>query len=213
MTNFTREDSFSAANYDWILKLGKEYVDMSNRGKYFLIILLIALGCTNVQSPNKMLEEKLTEYRNDPAYAAVQAKAKEKLNEWIGAGIEDVQILKECTWKVDEMVFFNSRKDRAYLLLPIQDNLEDAELDYVYVMYAALEDGQWNIYFAGLPNMVFPRERFGNKPISLAKLSELSRGELLKSYMDKNGKVNDAFVDKPYNEDLKAKQAKFLKKE
>ena len=159
-----------------------------------------------------MFEEKLTEYQKDPAYAAVQAEASKKLNEWIAAGLEDVQILKECIWKLDDAVFFNSRKDRAYLLLPIQDNLEDAELDYAYVMYAALEDGKWNIYFAGLPNFVFPRERFDNKPISLDKLSELSRAELQKGYMDKNGKVNDAFVDKPYNDDLKAKQAKFLKK-
>lgn len=180
---------------------------------FYLLLLLMTMttiGCARGADKERAFEKMLKAYKQDPAYNAVQAEAKSKLTEWIAAGIRDVQILKECAWKLDDAVFFNSRKDRACLLLPIQDNLKDAELDYVYVMHAAREDGKWHIYFAGLPNLVFQRKDFGNEPITLNKLSQLARAELLKSYLDSDGKVNDAFVDAAYTDDLRAKHEKFL---
>jgi hypothetical protein len=88
-------------------------------------------------------------------------------------------------------VFFNTKKDKAYLLLLIQNNDRSAELDYVYLMYAARKDGKWNVYFSSLPNYVFPRERFGNnKTISFEQLSKISRNELLKGYLNGSGEIN-----------------------
>lgn len=146
----------------------------------------------------------------DPEYKAVQTTAELKLNEWIGKGLEEVQFLRQCKWKLDEAVFFNSERNRCYLLLLIQDDLADAHLDYIYQMYAVKENKVWVIYFAGLPNMVFPRARFGNKPISLGKLSELGCAEMLKGYLDRNGDPKDDFVNKAYTDDLKSKQNRFL---
>lgn len=185
---------------------------MIKKFSYLLLIMILALGCANHQSKKGMLEEKLLEYKLNPAYNVVLNEAKVKLHEWMLAGLEDADFLNECKWKFDDAVLFNSRKDRALLLLLIQDNALHAELDYCYMIYAALYQGKWNIYFAGLPNMVFPRNRFGNKPISFNKLSEIARAEILNSYLYKNGEVNDAFVMGMYNEDLKAKHLKFLNK-
>ena len=126
--------------------------------------------------------------------------------------IAHVEVLVECPWKLDEAVFFNSRKDRAYLLLLIQDNLQKAELDYVYVIYAALEENKWQIYFAGLPNLVFPRASPAMKPIEMDRLSVLAKAELAKNYLSGDGAIKDQFVDRAYTADLKKKHDKFLRK-
>ena len=160
-----------------------------------------------------ILENQLNDLKKTTEYKQVQLAANDNLNGWIAADLEDVHLLKECKWKLDEAVFFNTKKDRAYLLLLIQDNLETAELDYAYVMYAALDRSVWKIYFAGLPGYVFPRARFaGNKTVPFQVLSKLSRGELLKGYYDENGDISDSFVNKPYTSALLANHVKFLHK-
>lgn len=168
------------------------------------------MGCQNERNRHDMLEKKLTEYKSMPVYHTVHTAANSALNNWLNDSLTDIEVLKECIWKVDDALLFNTEKNRAYLLLLIQDQLPQAEMDYVYVMYAALEDEKWNIYFAGLPNLVFPRDRFKHQPLSFAQLSKLSRQQLLPSYLNRNGEVNDDFVNDAYTQDLKAKQLKFL---
>ncbi|MEJ2880521.1 hypothetical protein [Pedobacter sp. GR22-6] len=178
---------------------------------YFLMLLAFSfVSCSNTDQSAPMLENTLKANEQHPSYQVLQDVVKKQLRSWIADGIEDTQVLTECPWKIDEAVFFNSQKDRAYLLLLIQDDLEGAKLDYVYVMYAALEKKHWNIYFAGLPNLIFPRS--GNQPASWNELSQMARAELSKQYLNPQGQINDQFVNQAYTADLKAKQAKFLTK-
>ncbi|MBB6272671.1 hypothetical protein HDF26_003128 [Pedobacter cryoconitis] len=181
---------------------------------YLLIPFFVSLaGCLNGQSKTKkMFEEQLNAIKGTKSYQDVQKSANESINQWLAAGLEEVQVLKECNWKVDDAVFFNTKKDRAYLLLLLQDKDKDAELDYVYVMYGALENEKWTIYFVSLPNLVFPRERLSgdkHQPVPLAELSRLARQEILKGYY-KGAAINDEYVEKVYTEDLRNRQARFL---
>jgi hypothetical protein len=181
---------------------------------YLLIPFFVSLaGCLNGQSKTKkMFEEQLNEVKGTKAYQDVQKSASDSLNQWLAAGLEEVQVLNDCNWKVDDAVFFNTKKDRAYLLLLLQDKDKEAELDYVYVMYGALENEKWNIYFLSLPNLVFPRERLSDdkhKPVPLEELSRLARQEILKGYY-KGGVINDEYVEKAYTEELRRRHTKFL---
>ena len=169
-------------------------------------------GCTTNDQSDQMLEKTLKNYELHPSHRAVQEVTIQKLQTWIDSGVEDVQVLKECEWKLDKGVFFNTQKNRAYMLLLIQDNLPNAEMDYVYVLYAALERNNWVVYFAGLPNLVFPRAQLNHQPISWVELSKLAKEELRPKYLHADGRVNDEFVDQAYTADLKAKQSKFLTK-
>lgn len=160
-----------------------------------------------------MYEQQLELMKHTQVYQDVQKSAKASFEEWLKQDLEEVRMLNDCNWKIDEAVFFNTAKDKAYLLLVMQDRAPDAELDYVNMAYAALENGKWGIYFLSLPNMVFPRERFSKdkfKPIPLSVLSEYSRESILNSYMDRSGKINNAYVDSEYTDELKARKAKFL---
>lgn len=159
-----------------------------------------------------MFEGQLEEMKGTKTYKDVQRVANEQLKKWLLEGLEEVQVLKDCNWKVDEAAFFNTKKDRGYLLLLLQDKAQDAKLDYVYVMYAALEKDNWNIYFLSLPNLVFPRERLRNdknSPVPLDLLSSLAREEILKGYYKGNA-INDQYVEKAYTEELRGRHAKFL---
>lgn len=180
---------------------------------YLLMLLLVSTaGCLNGQSKIKMFEAQIEKQKGTEPYETVKESAVNSLKKWLADGLEEVQVLNNCNWKVDDAVFFNTKKDRAYLLLLLQDKDRDAELDYVYVMYGALEAGKWNIYFLSLPNLVFPRARFSSdkhQPVPLDKLAELAREELLKGYY-KGNTINDQYVEKINLDELKSRHAKFL---
>jgi hypothetical protein len=183
---------------------------------YLLVTILITTtSCLNGQSKAAMFEDQLQEYKVTQAYNEVQEAAAKDLQQWISDNLEEVELLKECTWKVDDAVFFNTKKDRCYLLLLIQDNAKEAEIDYVYQMYAALEDGKWKTYFSALPNYVYLRERL-NLPkytsVPMETLSRLARQEMLKGYYGSNRTIDDNFVDKTYTPFLKKRHVKFLNK-
>jgi hypothetical protein len=176
-----------------------------------LLVLLCLYSCSTEKSKTANFDRLLTNYKLSPAYADVKNTAKQDLEKWIQADLEEVHILTECKWKLSDDVFFNTKKNRAYLLLLIQDNNKSAELDYVYIMYAAREDTKWNVYFSSLPSYVFPRARFGsNKTISFEQLSKISRNELLKGYLDGSGELDDKFVNKTLTPDLLKRHVAFL---
>ena len=183
---------------------------------YLLIIVFISMtGCLNGQNKINMFADQLQKDKNTAPYKEVMAAANSDLNQWIADGVEEVQILKECNWKVDDAVFFNTTRDKCYLLLLMQDKAKGAEIDYVYQMYGALEGKQWKIYFSSLPNYVYLRERLKlpeGTPVPMETLSKLSREELLKGYYKSNGEIEDSFVDKVYTPLLKERHVKFLNK-
>lgn len=182
---------------------------------YLLLMVFISTTCcSSRQDKNKMFEHQLKEYKVTTPYKEVVAAADNCLKKWISEGVAELQILKECTWKIDDATFFNTKKDRCYLLLLIQDNAWDAEVDYVYLMYGALENNKWKIYFSSLPNYVYLRERLKLTkitPVPMKLLSKLSREELLKGYYHSNGDIDNSFVNKAYTTALKERHLKFLK--
>ena len=168
-------------------------------------------SCSSQSRKNASYDLLLTDFKKSPAYSDVRSAAQQHLLKWIKADLEEIHILSECKWKLSDDVFFNSTKDRAYLLLLIQDSDQGAELDYVYPLYAALQDDQWVVYFSGLPGYVFPRERFGeHKQISFEQLSRISRDEVLNGYLDDSGKISDEYVNKAYTPELRKKHIQFL---
>lgn len=97
-------------------------------------------------------------------------------------------------------------------MLPNQDRDPQAEVDYVQVLYASKEEGKWNIYLESLPNLVIPRKKKNGSFIAntLDQLVEAGNKEIHRHYEDGNDKMNDKFISKEFNEDLKKKHQRFL---
>lgn len=185
--------------------------------KYLLIFISITglFACVNIDHRRALFDAQLDVFKKNDSYHEVQTSANKSLKKWVAEDLRDIQVLKKCNWKLDDAVFFNSKKDRCYLLLLIQDKDTLAKQDYVYVMYGALENEKWNIYFTGLSTMVFSRDKYSkdeHEPISMAALSLLSREEVLHDYYKANRRINDEYVNKAYTQELKKKQETFLKK-
>lgn len=144
----------------------------------------------------------------------VLKSANEKISSWLAEGVAGVQFLKNSNWKIDNEVFLNSKRDKGYLLLLNQDKDAEAELDYVQTLYAAKENGQWNIYLASLPNLVVPRQKENGrfKANSLTVLSEVGKKEINSRYKNGGGTINDDFIDQEYTPDLKKNHDLFLAK-
>lgn len=188
-----------------------------HREKYLLIFISIIglFACVNTDRRRALFDAQLDVFKKNDIYHDVQATANKSLKKWLSEDLKDIQVLKKSNWKLDDAVFFNSRKDKCYLLLLVQDKDTPAKLDYVYLMYGALEREKWNIYFTGLSTMAFSRDKYNkneHEPIAMNMLSLLSREEILQDYYKANRHINDEYVNKAYTPDLKKKQATFLKK-
>jgi hypothetical protein len=185
--------------------------------KCLLIFISITgfTACVNADHRRALYDAQLDVFKKNEIYTEVQSAAHHSLKKWIAEDLEGIHVLKSCNWKVDDAVFFNTKKDKCYLLLLIQDKNPKAELDYVYVMYGALAHNQWVIYPTGLSVMVFPRKEAGDDhytPVPLTTLSLLSRDDILKHYYKANRHINDEYVDKAYTPELKKKRELFLQK-
>ena len=142
----------------------------------------------------------------------VKIAAGQILSSWLAQGIEGVQFLKNSEWKIDNHVFLNSSNDKGYLLLLNQDKDPQAELDYVQVLYASKEEGKWAIYLESLPNLVIPRKKENGRfiPNTLSQLAAAGEKEIGRQYKSGNGEINDQFINKEFNEDLKKNHQRFL---
>lgn len=195
----------------------QELMMNKHRKKYLLIFLSITglFACVNIDHRRALFDAQLDVFKKNDIYHEVQIAANKSLKKWLAEDLRDVQVLKKSNWHLDDAVFFNSRKDKCYLLLLIQDKDTLAKLDYVYLMYGALEHEKWNIYFTGLSTMAFPRDKYSkdeHEPVPMATLSLLSREEVLQNYYKANRRINDEYVNKAYTQELKKKQETFLKK-
>lgn len=142
----------------------------------------------------------------------VKTTARKVLTSWLAEGIEGIQFLKDSEWRIDDQVFLNSSNDKGYLLLLNQDKDPQAELDYVQVLYASKEDGKWNIYLESLPNLVIPRKKENGSfvPNTLEQLAAAGEKEMGRQYKNGNGAINDEFINKEFNEQLKKNHQRFL---
>lgn len=146
------------------------------------------------------------------AQTTVKTAARHILTSWLAEGIEGTQFLKTSNWKIGDHVFLNNSNDKGYLLLLNQDKDPHAALDYVQVLYASKEKGKWNIYLASLPNLVIPRKKENGSYVAntLSQLAAAGEIEIGRQYKSRNGAINDDFIDKELNEDLKKNHQLFL---
>lgn len=184
--------------------------------KYLLIFISVTglFACVNIDHRRALFDAQLDVFKQNDSYHEVQTATNKSLKKWVAEDLRDIQVLKKCNWKLDDAVFFNSKKDRCYLLLLLQDKDPLAKQDYVDVMYGALAKEKWNICFTGLSTMVFSRDKYSkddHEPVSMATLSLLSREKILQDYYKGNRHINDEYVNKAYPE-LKKKLETFLKK-
>lgn len=160
-------------------------------------------------------ETELKTIKQSDVYAQVTQTANKDLNLWLAAGLKEVQALRQCNWKVDDAVFFNSKKDRCHLLLVLQDKDKNAELDYVNMMYGALVNKRWTIYYLSFPNLVFERQYMTKSkqiPIPIPTLAKLAHQTVLNGYYNHDGSINDAYIDEAYTANVVARHKLFLKK-
>lgn len=170
-----------------------------------LLLFGKASGCKNINA-------KETSKMDTIAQIKVKNAAHQILTSWLAAGIEGVQYLRSSEWKIDEQVFLNSSKDKGFLLLLNQDKDPHATVDYVQILYASKEEGKWNIYLESLPNLVIPRKKDKGSFVAntLTQLSEAGKKEIGRHYKNANGQINDAFINKEFNTDLKKNHQRFL---
>ncbi|MDF2932753.1 MAG: hypothetical protein K0R36_2084 [Chryseobacterium sp.] len=171
----------------------------------FLLLFGTVSSCKkiNAEETNKM---------HKTAQEEVKVAASKILTLWLAEGIEGVQFLSNSKWKVDDQVFLNSSNDKGYLLLLNQDNDPQAEVDYVQVLYASKEEGKWNIYLESLPNLVIPRKKENGSFVTntLSQLADVGEKEIGRQYKNGNGGINNEFISKEFNEDLKKNHQRFL---
>ncbi|PTX11823.1 hypothetical protein C8N37_103400 [Sphingobacterium faecium] len=74
------------------------------------------------------------------------------------------------------------------------------------------EDGKWNIYMESLPNLVIPRKKDKGNFVAntLGQLAEAGEKEIGREYKYGNGEINDKFISKEFNEDLKKNHQRFI---
>jgi hypothetical protein len=82
----------------------------------------------------------------------------------------------------------------------------------VQVLYASKEEGKWTIYLESLPNLIIPRKKVNGSFVAntITQLAEAGEKEIGRQYKSGNGAINDEFVNKELNEDLKKNHQRFL---
>lgn len=182
--------------------------------KNILLISIAVLSflCTASSCVPKNTNPEETTKMDTTAQKEVKIAARQILASWLAEGIEGVQFLSTSEWKIDEAVFLNSSHDKGYLLLLNQDRDPQAALDYVQVLYASKEEGKWNIYMESLPNLVLPRKKENGSFVAntLDQLAAAGEKEIGRHYRNGDGGINDGFINKEFNEDLKKNHQRFL---
>lgn len=176
------------------------------------LICITVFSLFGTASRCKNIKPEETTKMDTTAQQEVKIATRQILTSWLAEGIEGVQFLKTSDWKIDDQVFLNSSQDKGFLLLLNQDKDPQATVDYVQVLYANKEEGKWNIYLESLPNLVIPRKKDKGSFVAntLNQLAEAGEKEISKYYKSANGEINDAFINKEFNEDLKKNHQRFL---
>lgn len=185
--------------------------------KNYTFIICMILGTLTVcvlimcRPARKMTAEE--EKANTLLSKEVVKAAYQTINLWLDSGVEGVQYLRECNWRIDEKVILNSKGDRGYFIILTQDKVQDAELDYIQVMYAAKESGIWHFYIGSLPSLVIPRQQSGTKfvPATLDYLAEVGEKELDRLYKRRTQRLTDEVINAESLTGLKRKHEKFAK--
>lgn len=184
----------------------------NNMTKNIILICMSFLLLHSTASSCKKKNAEETNKMDMTAQKEVKVAARKILTSWLSEGIEGVQFLNNSEWKVDDQVFLNSSNDKGYLLLLNQDKDPRAAVDYVQILYASKEEGKWNIYLESLPNLVIPRKKENGSFVTntLGQLADVGEKEIGRQYKNGNGGINNEFISKEFNEDLKKNHQRFI---
>ena len=184
----------------------------NNMTKNIILICMSFLLLHGTASSCKKKNAEETNKMDTTAQKEVKVAARKILTSWLAEGIEGIQFLNNSEWKVDDQVFLNSSNDKGYLLLLNQDKDPRAAVDYVQILYASKEEGKWNIYLESLPNLVIPRKKENGSFVTntLGQLADVGEKEIGRQYKNGNGGINNEFINKEFNEDLKKNHQRFI---
>lgn len=180
--------------------------------KNIILICITALLLPGMAISCKNMNSEETSDKDNTAQKEVKIAARDTLTSWLTGDIKGIQFLRTSEWKIGDHVFLNSSNDKGYLLLLNQDKDPNAALDYVQILYADKEDGKWNIYLESMPNLAITRKKENGRYVAntFSQLAAAGETEIGRQYKSSNGTINDNFINKELNDDLKKNHRRFL---
>jgi len=156
---------------------------MSNKHKILLFLLLhITVYCNSQNSRQKAFDKYLDDISIDSQITELRNCLRDSLKSWIDKGLYYVLFLEKASWKIDDAIFLNDKKDKALLLVPVQPNDALFGVDFVKIIAAEKVNEKWRFYYASYPISVFYRKDI--KKNTLDSIGRLARWEL----------INDGFI-------------------
>lgn len=153
-------------------------------GWTILIAFLLFTACSN-GTKSAIFRDYLNSITQDKEYAAIKDGLEDSIRSWIDRGLDPVQFFHHADWKVDSVVFFDKKKERAVLLVLVRTNSISHPLDYVKTIGAEKINGKWEYYYASYAVIECQRSSNNNSAYSFSDLARIGRDEL----------INDGFVE------------------
>jgi hypothetical protein len=184
-----------------------------------LSVLMSTLFFTSCKTKNEQLDcfnHSMKDIKLKPLLNDLQKGLNDTLNDWIfSKKYINVQILTRVSWKVDESIFLNPKKDKAILLLLEQDTakytcipsdsfgipeiIKPTSYDDIALIFANKENDGWHYYYQSMELWIIPREKKVNGtpvPLTFEELSLTGRRNVLMNYYKRGTCIyNEKFFD------------------
>lgn len=184
---------------------------------YCVLFLFLALtGCA--QGKQHVFREYLNTISRDSEYAVIRAGLHDSINSWINRGLDPLQFYKHTDWKIDSAVFFDSKKEKALLLILVMVKSSSFPMDYVKTIGAEKINGKWEYYYSSYAVIDCERSTNGGSAYSFDALSRIGRNELISDGFVKCGlrcRIDRNYVDSDtwFKQWMRDMHKKFLKNE
>lgn len=179
---------------------------MSINGKYLFSMLVCVTFFTCKKDNNaKYLfhENAMIEENRDTLKRYLLRSAEDSVRDWVKDECKWTEQYKNESWRFDDWIFLNKKKDRAIFLLLIRDTYNrDGVQDNVIYFLGEIMKGKW-FFFDGA-NLTLPRQYYSqniHEPLPFEKLSEIARKEILNGYYYKpwpwssNYEINEEYFE------------------
>lgn len=183
---------------------------------FSILLLFLNISCKTHEIKLKCLNNFILEHLDDKII--IRNQLNDTIQSWLKLGLKSKGIIRfsSTNWKVDEVVYFNSKLNAAIILILRQDNGNEAKMDFIELVFAKKEVNTWNFYYQGMPSLSAERYYTGKKdptiPYTFEELSNLGKRKLIEGgYLKKCGcKINDEWVNAWYSETLEGMHRDFL---
>lgn len=178
---------------------------MKKKNLNVLVLILFAGSCKTQSDQLVCFSRFLKNSESVELFQELRHGLKDTLINWAYVkNYENVQSLKRTNWEIDEAVFINPEKNRAILLLLLQDTAryttvpsveggaemqKPVSFDDVHLILANKESDGWRYFYQSMESFVIPRSQeniTACRPTSFEDLSLAGRRTVLRSYY-KNG--------------------------